>query len=129
MFTCSGRWGGPSRSSPKATLKRWAKSRKEVFLDTLDAWTWPRDSLPTAPVQLMHDNMANMREDESVRRRCVNQNHNGEEFMAFAAREGQVAALVKRDPDVAFMKKHFDISAARHDRDCRDVENDDDACL
>ena len=111
-----------------ATLKRWAKSRKEIFLDTLDAWTWPRDSLPAVPVQLEHDKR-NMYGDESARRRCVNQNHDGDEFMAFAAREGQVAALVKRDPDVALMKKHLDISGTRHDKDGRDVKNDQDDAL
>ena len=92
-----------------ATLKRWATSRKETFLDALDEWTWPCAPPPGGDVCDERRGRGEGDGDEpgAVCRPATpgGWSHEEDRFTSFAAREGQVAALVKRDPDVAMLKK------------------------
>ena len=91
-----------------ATLKRWARSRKEVFMKDLDEWSWPNDSHIS---DLMRNN--NNLRASSQGKKCLSHSqdsidkHSPREasFPCSAAWEGQVASLVKRDPDVAAIAK------------------------
>ena len=90
-----------------ATLKRWATSKKETFLEDFDEWTWPR--APNASGRDVGGESVSLSQQNVS---CPvapivpkGWNHDDDKFTSFAAREGQVAALVKRDPDIAMLRK------------------------